>query len=386
MALHKNIRLLSWFNFLLEFRLYAPVAIIYFSQVSGSFALGMSIFSVTMFSSAIFELPTGIYSDIIGRKKTLVWGAFMSLIAVIFYAIGGSYIILVIGGVMEGVARAFYSGNNEALLVDSLAETEQEKEYPQHFGVTSSMFHWALAISALLGGIIANISFPLVMWLSVIPAIFGFGIALKMIEPKVHKKEVTNIHNHLREALRLFRENYNLRLLSLSRIIGYARGESAYQFRSAFVNTLWPVWAIGFGKMLSSIGAAISFHFSGKIVKKYQPLAVLITGKIYSLVSNIVATVYPTIFSPILLASNSAFFGTGSVAMSHLLQREYSSSQRSTMGSLNSLFGSLAFAVVAFTLGLIADKIGPAKALLVMQLLAAISILLVWKLFKKIKD
>ena len=65
----------------------------------------------------------------------------------------------------------------------------------------------------------------------------------------------------------LFKGNYKLRTLSISKIIGYAQGEAGYQFSSAFVNLLWPVWAIGFSKMLSNIGAALSFHYSGRIIK-----------------------------------------------------------------------------------------------------------------------
>jgi len=37
-------KLLSLFNFLLDFRFYSPIAIIYFTKVSGSFALGMGVF------------------------------------------------------------------------------------------------------------------------------------------------------------------------------------------------------------------------------------------------------------------------------------------------------------------------------------------------------
>lgn len=383
MKLHKNIKLLSWFNFLLDFRFYAPIAILYFSQITGSFALGMSIFSITMLSSALFEVPTGVYSDLVGRKKTLVWGAVMSVISVIFYAMGGSFMMLAIGGIIEGIARAFYSGNNEAFLIDSLEEVGQKKEYAQYLGTTSSMFQWALAISAVLGGIIASFSFSLVMWLSVIPALLGLIVSFRMTEPKRHKADETNIYAHLREALLLFKQNYNLRILSLSRIIGYAQGEAGYQFRSAFIATLWPVWAIGFGKMLSHTGAALSFHFSGRIIKKYKSFPVLIVGKLYSITSNVLATVFPTVFSPVILASSSFFFGTGAVGISNLLQKEYTDKQRSTMGSLNSLFGSVAFAVVAYGLGLFADQVGPAKALLSLQLLAVVSLFLIWKLFRK---
>lgn len=385
MKLHSNIKLLSWFNFLLDFRFYSPIAIIYFTQVTGSFALGMSVFSITMLSSAFFEVPTGIYSDVIGRKKTLVWGAFMSLLSVIFYAIGGSFLILAIGGIIEGIARAFYSGNNEAFIVDSLAESNQQEEYAEYLGSSSSMFQWALAISAVFGGIIASISFPLVMWLSVVPAVFGLIISLKMTEPKIHKEKTTNIYAHLHEAMSYFRNNYKLRMLSLSKIIEYAQGEAGYQFKSAFVNTLWPLWAVGLSKMMSNVGAALSFHFSGKIIKKYKSFPVLLVGRVYSIIGGVIALVYPTVFSPVIMSSSSVFFGTDTVAMSDLLQKEYNTHQRSTMGSLNSLVGSIVFAIVAFGLGFFADHIGPANALLSLKLLAVVSTLIIWNLFRNNK-
>ena len=71
-------------------------------KVSGSYALGMSIFSIVMLSAAIFEIPTGVFSDLVGRKKTVVFGALSSVLYVIFYAIGGIYLFLVIGAIFEG--------------------------------------------------------------------------------------------------------------------------------------------------------------------------------------------------------------------------------------------------------------------------------------------
>ncbi len=381
MKIHRNITLLAWFNFFLDLRFYAPVAVIYFSQLTDSFAKGMSVFSIAMLSSAIFELPTGIYSDLIGRKKTLVGGAIFSLLSVTLYALANSYWILAVGALFEGVARAFYSGNNEALITDTLAEIKLEREYAEHYGRTTSMFQWALAISALIGGVIASISFTLVMWLSVIPAILALSVSFAIVEPNVHIQKSGNILDHLKEALRFYKDNSKLRILSLSNAIGFAQGEAGYQFRSAFIVTLWPVWAIGLAQMLSNIGAALSFRFGGKIIGKYRSLPVLYWGKVYSLVSNTVATLFPSGLSPILLSSNSLTFGSGVVAMSDLLQKEYSANQRSTMGSLNSLFSSFAFAIVSLGLGLFADTIGPAKALLSLQVLALVSTLLLWKLF-----
>jgi len=67
--MNRNIRLFYLFNFFVDFKFYAPIAIIYFAKVSGSYALGMSIFSATMLAAALFEVPTGIFSDYIGGKR-----------------------------------------------------------------------------------------------------------------------------------------------------------------------------------------------------------------------------------------------------------------------------------------------------------------------------
>src|SRR3989344_68113 len=261
--LHKNIRLLTFFNFFTDFKLYAPIAIIYFSQVTGSFALGMSIFSIAMISSALFEIPTGVFSDRIGRKKTVILGAASAVVFSVFYAIGQFYWILAIGAVFEGLSRSFYSGNNDALLHDTLSESGSEHEYAHYSGKLRSMFQLALAASAITGSLIANWSFAVVMWISVIPQLFCLVLSCYLIEPRVRSHESGNIFNHLRESIRYFATNAKLRLLSIASIIGYGIGEAAFDFQAAFYKTVLPIWAIGIIKALSNTWAFLGFRLSG---------------------------------------------------------------------------------------------------------------------------
>src|SRR6266542_3847501 len=128
----RNLHLLGWFNFWADFRPYGPIAILYYSQVTGSYAHGMSIFSVAMLAQSLFELPTGVLSDMVGRKRTVVYGAVAGVFALIFYAIGGTYLALLTGAIFEGVGRAFYSGNNDALLYDTLAEMGQRETFQEY--------------------------------------------------------------------------------------------------------------------------------------------------------------------------------------------------------------------------------------------------------------
>lgn len=380
--MHKNIKILTWFNFFTDFRLYAPIAIIYFTKVSGSFALGMSIFSITMIASALFEIPTGVFSDKIGRRKTVMWGAAAAVAYSLFYAIGGTFWIVAIGAIFEGLSRSFYSGNNDALLHDTLAESQNQNYFDEHLGKTSAMFQLALAISAVLGGFLASWSFSLIMWLSVIPQIICLILSYQLIEPKIHGKESGNIFVHLKDAYRNFITNKKLRLLSISSISGYAFGEAGYEFQAAFYNTLWPVWAIGLAKTMSNLLATLSFHFSGRLIRRFNGLKVLIIDNIYNRVVNISAVAFPTVLSPFLMSSTSMFYGVTSVTKSSLMQKEFTNQQRATMGSLDSFAGSIFFGILAFALGFLADKMSPAKAILILQVFQLGNLFIYWKLFK----
>ena len=244
------------------------------------------------------------------------------------------------------------------------------------------MFQFALMIGAVVGGIIANFSFAWVMWLSVIPQVICFFLSLQMIEPRITNKTSGNIFSHLHlSALRLWK-NINLRLLSLNSVLGFGIGESTFNFRAAFIQTLWPIWAIGFGQMFSYLGAAFSFWYSGKILKKINAFTLQLISNIYNRSINIVATLFPTVISPILMFSTSLNYGVSRVAESTLMQKEYSEEQRATIDSLNSLLGSLFYAVFAIFIGFIGDKFGPAKTLLIAQLIYLPTIYVNWKLMK----
>lgn len=367
--MHRNIRLLSWFNFFTDFVFFAPVAIIYFAQVTGSYALGMSVFSVAYVSSAVFEVPTGVISDMVGRKKTMVLGAIASVLCVILYAMAQTYWALILGSVFQGISRAFYSGNNDALLHDTLKESGKENEYHDYLGKASGMFQIALAVATGIGGIMASVSFPLVMWASVIPQIIALVIALQITEPTIYTEKVTNVFFHLRESLSQFRKNYKLQLLTASSILRFGIGESTFFLRSVFISSLWPLWAIGISYSLSHVGGALGFHFSGRIINRFSHLKVLNFEILFNRIVNLIALIFPTILSPALMTTSSLTYGAGSVAINSLLQKEFTQAQRATMSSIASLGGSILFGIFSVLLGFVADRFDARAAMIMAHIL-----------------
>lgn len=368
MNISVNIRILSWFNFFTAFKLYSAIAIIYFSNITHSYALGISIFSIVQVSTALFEIPTGVLSDKVGRKSTVLYGALIRVVSLVCYAMGQSYFIFVVGAIFEGVSVAFFSGNNDALLFDTVSETGEKDKYHEFLGKTKSMLYPSLMIASLLGGVIASISFPLVFWLSLIPQTICVVLALKLVEPEKQEAAVESVYTQLREAFKLLYTNIQLRRLSIGEILKTSIEEILFNFQVLFYNTLWPLWAVGLTRSIMAVTKFVSFRYSGKVITRFTAIKSLIFNDIVTRVIHIFAIIFPSIFSPIVMCSTGLLWGISNVSKNKLLQEQFTNKQRATMSSVISFLGNLLAGVVAICIGAFSDRIGLVNTLLVMQL------------------
>ena len=174
---------------------------IYGGEVTGAEVLGLSVGWIAMISRAVVEMRGGVVSDLIGRKYTTMLSGLCLTLMGIAYAIGLSYGWLVMGAILEGLARALNSGNNDALLYDSLKKSDRKEELEKFMGQIGAAEQWASGIAAVLGGILAAISFKLAMWLSVIPLLLCFVTSWWLIEVKNEEKGGGNVYLHLKDAI-----------------------------------------------------------------------------------------------------------------------------------------------------------------------------------------
>ena len=219
------------------------------------------------------------------------------------------------------------------------------------------------------------------MWVSVVPQIACLITSFFFIDPNVHAEEKTNVFAHLKEAMLQFRKNVKLRVLSAGSVFQYGVGESMFQLEPAFIAMLWPIWGMGVARMLNHSFAWLSFWFAGAVIKRHSAILTLFGALALSNVIGLIAFGFPTTLSPLLLASMSLVYGFIMVSQNTLLQREFTEKQRATMGSMQSLFGSVFFGVCAIGIGFMGDTWGVATALLAGEILLLVLLPYYWFLF-----
>jgi MFS family permease len=378
-----NVTLLSWFNFCNDFRVYNAIAIIYFAHVSGSYALGIGVFSVAKISSAIFEVPTGVFSDFLGRKVTLALGQIASVLSIASYAIANSFAVLAVGAVLEGLSFALFSGNNDALLFETLKQEGRDIEFAEYSGRLSAMFQLALALSALAAMIALNwLVFRDLFWLSIVPQAIGLLLTFALLEPRRRDAPIgRNILGHLREAIAGFARDRNLRLLVLASALGFAIGEAMFLFYPAFFALFWRDQALAFARLMSHAGGALGFRLAGRIIRRRSETTVLVGASALAVALGTASALMANVASPVLSSVSSLLFGPSVVAQQALGQKAFSDRQRATMASLSQSAGNLFFAVAATAIGVLADRLGPRCALLIAEILGISVTFLYWRLY-----
>lgn len=374
----KSIKIMGFLNLMSEFKLYGVIAILYYVQVTNSMALAMSIFSIATISSCIFEIPTGIISDKIGRKKTIILGSISSLTYIVILGIAENYIELIIASLFNGLEIAFFSGNNQAYIYD-LIEKDKKEQYKVYMGKVNSMIYLAGAVSAMIGTFIVNFtSFRFVIFLTIVPKALQLMCSF-LLEDVVEEKNKESILQITKEAIVWVKNNNILRMQIIADGINDGIGEACFQFRSTFYALVWPEWALGIPGVLSNIGAFIANWFSGKIMERIGTHKLYVISNIYSILSNCVGVFTKNIYSPIIMTSNSLF--TTEVIQIDIEQKLYNEKYRASMGSIKSFAKNVIFSIIAVILGILADYIGIINAFIIFQCLKFIPIILYKKIF-----
>jgi MFS family permease len=148
------------------------------------------------------EVPTGLLSDLWGRKKTLLLGSTLKAVSFSLLPLWSSYEGFLFYHLTMGIALSLISGGDVALLYDShLAAGGSRSRGAAVLGNMKLAGQTGAAVSALVGGAIVMLSYGHLLWanaiLSWIPALLVLGVT----EPPVARERDKNGAGGFKEVL-----------------------------------------------------------------------------------------------------------------------------------------------------------------------------------------
>jgi MFS family permease len=206
----KNIALFYWITLFINGWFILPNWVFYYRQYISQTQVGV-VEGVAVLIGILMEVPSGVFSDLLGKKNTIIVGSLLQLISCIILINAHEFTQFLIGNGTMFIGFAFQSGATEAFAYDALKEKGHADKYPDVIGKASSIVIAATLISTFVGGYLYGISprAPFYAWIVFLTISIFF--LWQTTEPAIEtaKFNVKNYLMHLKEGTATL---FNLRL------------------------------------------------------------------------------------------------------------------------------------------------------------------------------
>ena len=198
----KNVALLYGFSFFDQFMIVIALWVPYLTTQGISMRQFMELQAVFALVILAGEVPSGLLSDLWGRKKTLLLGSTLKAVSFSLLPLWSSYEGFLFHHLMMGIALSMISGGDVALLYDSyLAAGGEKSRGAGVLGNAKLAAQTGTAVSALLGGAVVTLSYGHLLWANAILSWIPVLLVLCIIEPPASFERPKKWAQDLKEVL-----------------------------------------------------------------------------------------------------------------------------------------------------------------------------------------
>ena len=319
--------------------------------------------TIKLVSSNLFEVPTGVFADMFGRKKSIAISFFLYSLVMFGFAKVSVFWMFVVLDILKALSNAFFSCSLESLVYDDLKERDKESKYDKVVANMETASWIGLFVAAISGGYLYH-------WWYRWPYIFqgiiyfiGGILALRLVEPKLDSEKF-EIKLTFRKNFIGFKELFKNKLTTKMSVIFIVLG-SGYFVASEMLGISqakeYGMDSRGVG-ILFGIGYIISALISQAYPKLKQRLGArnLLLGICVVLLSSFLLAKWVSIwFGAILIMARIASSTTFRNIRSSLINAQISSKSRATTISTLVLLSQAPMAVLAYFLGDYIDRYSP---------------------------
>lgn len=306
----------------------------------------------------LFEVPSGVFADLYGRKNSLILSSIFLTTAFLIFGIGRNYVIFLLAALLWAIAQSLRSGADTAILFDSLKSIKKTNLFTKYNGRANSLEMLILGISAITGGIIANyFGNRLLFFITAILFSISIVVAITFKEPGIHKKIIEKKYmRHMKQALLVSYKNKIVNNFILFFAFFGAFAYMLYYLIQPFFNEgkygKFIVGGVVAGYFLfCSIGSFFSEHIIKKIKSKQLVKLVVLLSLIIFLLIPQVSTWLAILF----VFLHSFIAGVAGILTNTKINENIEPNHRATILSILNFFQKIIYAILAPLIGYFAE-------------------------------
>ena len=329
----------------------------------------------------IFEIPTGVVADTVGRKASYLLGTItLSVTTGLYWMLWlwhAPFVWWAIVSILLGLGFTFFSGAVEAWLVDALAFARYAGSLEAVFGRGLVVTGIAMFVGSVLGGIIAqatNLGVPFLLRAGVLAVMLVFAaIVMKDLgfTPDRSMRPLAATRNVLKQSIDHGLRKRSVRWVILSAPFASGVGIYAFYALQPYLLELYgdkTAYSIaGLAAAILSLAQVAGGVLASRIRRLFAKRTTTVIGA--SLVSILVLVALGVTslfwFAVVCLVVWGFVFAVAGPVRQSYLNDMIPSKQRATVLSFDSLFGSLGGVFIQPALGRAADLWGYGTSLVI---------------------
>lgn len=294
-----EIRKLYLFTFFRSFTVFASVSVAFYNSNGLSYFEIMLLQSVYAVAIAVLEVPSGMLSDMIGRKKTLVVGSVAFAVAYSCGAFGAGLLMFGLMQIFAAVGQSCYSGTFLALMYEDVEHDRSITKSPNAIFSNLQVINLISVLLAALTSVIVvkHISMRATYFITVFMYLLTFVVSLGLKE-KQHtcvKKESYSLKGYFsifREGIQTIAKcGFQILLIDMIVFVCFSN-VVLYLQQPLLLDRAFPVAYFGIVSVIVTITTTVALKVFGVLEKRIkQPkrlLSILTMAVIAVLLSNIV--------------------------------------------------------------------------------------------------
>lgn len=341
-----------------SFMLIMPVITLFFKENGLSMQDIFVLQALFSLSVMLLEVPSGYFSDRVGRKRALIIGYLLSISGYIAYSLAYGFWEFVWAEMLLGFGISFSSGTDSALLYDSLLEEGKESGYTRLEGRRFSAGLISESLASVLGGFLALASLRLPLYCETALLILALPVVFSIVEPSVcmvksKKSPMEEILDVLRNLVH--RNNKIKWIILYSSLIGASTLTMVWMIQPYLEEVKIPIGFFGIiwaGLMLLS--AVVSWN-AEKISNVLGVKNILISMVILVAIGYFSLEYFWASWAVIFLGLFYVVRGIHGPIISAHINGQVSSDVRATILSIKNLFTRIVFSIVGPFVGWIND-------------------------------
>ena len=378
MPLKDNINKMYLFKAVTWFMIVMPIIVLFFEEHGLSLTQIMILQAIYSLSVALFEIPSGFFADIYGRRLSLFYGSIFIFSGNLIFSFFSGFNEFFVAEILLGLGYSLVSGADSAIIYDSLLEMKQDKDYTKIEGRNYGIGNISEGLAGILGGFLAVTSLNLPVYIQTIVIFFSIPIAYSLVEPKSSYKLAKNFNSILLVVKETFLYHDKLKwYIIYSSAMGVGTLSIAWFVQPFLLELDTPlvyygiIWASL--NIITGIISYYSYVFKNHNLLTYISLLMFIS--FISLGLNI--TIYGFIFIVFIYIIR----GIITPNLRNLININSTSERRATVLSLRSFMIRISFALIAPVLGYITDLYSISYVFYILAfLIGTTSLLAVYKL------